>query len=572
MHNVTPCSGSRRIRGLAFGLIACLLATTATAARVQDRHGDIALQSVPVLAGDEVLAEAKPDECFAGAGIDYPPLNADGSCPEGTPKANESYIWAFTQEGGRLWFGTMANTLCVLAGQDNSVAPQPQGKPAVSDLVVCEYGLSQYARTYPQIPASLGDWRPPRIYAYDLATRTLIARKLDDPLIRKTLGFRGAGSIDGIVFLGGPALNSSSVNLFAFKGDTGRFLGSCEHKGYNYIRDWDVVDGVLYVGAGSATQGAVLRWNGTLNSFKGDFCGDFTEVGRMTADASNVTRYVGGDGKTRLAVTTVPIRSRTGTPGNGAGVGVWLSPALGADGLHERDASGWRQVWSPATYDPDPVTAQFGYSGGAVQYFDGWLYWGTIHLQDSGALRVHQKCTQAYCFGVPGSPAEQQALEDGVYRSASVWRGRYLESPNSREVQLLYGESELPACCVAPKTFTMQPTGWTPLYGASGFGTHSNEYIWQMAVYGGRLFVGTYDAAVLQGAPDAGADLWRFDDSISPAVNEDSTGLGDRLNYGIRALAPLDDGSGLIVGMANPFNLAPGGGWELHLMQEAEPE
>jgi hypothetical protein len=563
---------SLRLLGVAIGITACIIASMATAATTHARGArGVAPPAAPVLTNNELLAEAAPDECFAGVGVDYPPMNEDGSCPEGVPKTNESYIWGYTEESGKLWFGTMANTLCILSGQDTSLARQEPGLTAAANVVVCEFGDSEYARTFPEIPDTLGDWRPPRIYAYDLATGTLAERKLEDPLIRRTLGFRGAGSIGNTVFLGGPSLLSNSVNLFAFRADTGQFLGACEHPGYDYIREWEIVDGVLYVGAGSATHGAVLRWDGDMGSFAGNFCADFTEVGRMSADAATVTSYTGGDGRARLAVTTVPIRSRSGTGGDGGGVGVWISPPLGAGGLTAEDAGHWRQVWSPLQYDPDRVTAQFGYAGGAIHYFDGWLYWGTIHLQHSGALRVHQRCTQSFCFGVPETPEEEQSLEEGVYRSASVWRGRNLENSSSREIQLLYGESELPAC-IAPKMFAMQSTGWTPLYGPSGFGTRSNEYIWQMAVYHDRLFVGTYDAAVLQGTANVGADLWRFDDSQSPAVNENSTGLGDRLNYGIRAMAPLDDGSGLIVGMANPFNLATGGGWELRRLREDPPE
>jgi hypothetical protein len=175
------------------------------------------------------------------------------------------------------------------------------------------------------------------------------------------------------------------------------------------------------------------------------------------------------------------------------------------------------------------------------------------------------------CFGTPTTPEQQQALSNGVYRTASVWRGRNLESAQNREIQLLYGESELPASN-GPGSFAMAPTGWTPLYGPSGFGNRSNEYIWTMAVFDSRLFVGTYDAAVLQGSTsERGADLWRFDTSNSPAVNENFQGLGDRLNYGIRAMQALDDQSGVVVGLANPFNLAPGGGWELRRLKETTP-
>ena len=96
-----------------------------------------------------------------------------------------------------------------------------------------------------------------------------------------------------------------------------------------------------------------------------------------------------------------------------------------------------------------------------------------------------------------------------------------------------------------------------------------------MAEFDGHLFIGTYDASGLQGraaAAESGADLWRFDSSDSPAVNENYSGLGDTNNYGIRILHPLDDGSGVIAGMANAFNLAPGGGWELRLLKEGSPQ
>ncbi|HEY3519971.1 MAG TPA: hypothetical protein VGK80_02895, partial [Rhodanobacteraceae bacterium] len=107
-------------------------------------------------------------------------------------------------------------------------------------------------------------------------------------------------------------------------------------------------------------------------------------------------------------------------------------------------------------------------------------------------------------------------------------------------------------------------------YGPSGFGNPNNEYTWQMEVFNGHLFIGTYDTSnpqVQSGQAEAGADLWRFDDSDSPAVNENYTGLGNNLNSGIRALHALNDGSGLIIGTSDGFNLAPVGGWELMLLK-----
>ena len=74
---------------------------------------------------------------------------------------------------------------------------------------------------------------------------------------------------------------------------------------------------------------------------------------------------------------------------SGAGTGVWISPPIPAGGLTTADADGWILAWSPMQYDPDPIVGRFGYAAGATHYFDGWLYWGTIHLQSSKALSIH---------------------------------------------------------------------------------------------------------------------------------------------------------------------------------------
>ena len=517
----------------------------------------------PILTENVLLGEAKPDECFVDVGVDYPPINPDGTCNEGTPKTNESYIWGLTEESGKLFFGTMANTACIVdrfsPGLTAEDAPPIFINPDIEGMI-CEYGESQYARQYPALPDGMGDWRPPKIYEYDLTTSQLTQRQTSDGLLRRTLGFRGAGSIDNIAFLGGQSLFNNAFNLFAFRADTGEYLGSCEKVGYNYVRQWEVANGVLYVGAGTPTRGAVLRWVGDLGSFDGNFCDDFTEVGTLTSPAANVAIYHGGDGQDRLAATTVSL-------GNTGGVGVWISPPLGPDGLTQDDANNWRQIWTPLMYDPDYIVARSGYSMGAIVSYGGWVYWGTIHLSGGRPMQIHMNCTQPHCFGPPETPQEERELKIGIHRTASLWRGRNLESPD-REIQVLYGESELPACCDAEGHFVDTPTGWTPVFGPAGFGNFHNEYIWRMAVFDGRLYVGTYDASVFQDLPDTGADLWRFDSPDTPAVNEDYQGLGDIYNYGIRGLIALDDGSALIVGMANPFNLREGGGWELRRLSE----
>lgn len=562
----------RRLLATCAGLFCALGAVTAALARQPASALDLPV-SQPILTDNQLLWQVAPDECFNGIGVDYPPINADGTCSQGQPKANQSYIWSLAETNGRLWFGTMANTACVLNGT-RSVTP------IMDDSYVCEYGESQYARTYPSLTDIQGDWRPPRIYSWDLATGTPTEREVDSPVLQTTLGLRSAGAVDGSVFLAGASRLGDAVNFFAYDAVTGKYLGACTRSDYNYVRGSALVDGVLYLGVGSPTHGAILRWMGPggAHAMAFDYCNNFVEVGRVTADVANITRYAGADGKVRLAITTVPIRASGGgdianatATSSGAGTGVWISPPIPEGGLTPDQLNGWRQIWSPLQYDPDPIVSRYGYSGGAIRQYDGWVYWGTIHNQNSLAQVIEESCTKPFCFGTPSNPREQRALNEGVYRSTSLWRGRNLEDPRTREIQLLYGESQLPVCCTAPKTFGLQPTGWTPLYGPSGFGNRGNEYTWTMAVFDGRLYIGTYDASVLQGPPaeqEVGADLWRIDSSDSPAVNENYTGLGDRGNYGIRILQPLDDGSGIIVGLANPANLAPGGGWELRLLKE----
>jgi hypothetical protein len=563
---------SRRLLASCCAVVFCI--PGAAMARDPARGLDLPVPQ-PILTDNRLLWQVAPDECFNGIGVDYPPIDADGTCSQGQPKANQSYIWSLVEANGRLWFGTMANTACVLNGT-RSVTP-------IMDVsYVCEYGESQYARTYPSLTDTQGDWRPPRIYSWDLATGTPTEREVDGPLLQTTLGLRSAGAVDGNVFLAGASRLGDAINFFAYDAATGKYLGACTRSDYNYVRGSALVDGVLYVGVGSTTHGAILRWMGPggARAMAFNYCNNFVEVGRVAADVANITGYTGGDGKVRLAITTVPIRASGGgdiaqpsATSSGAGTGVWISPPIPEGGLTPDQLDGWRQVWSPLQYDPDPIVSRYGYSGGAIRQYDGWVYWGTIHNQNSLAQVIEESCTKPFCFGTPNNPREQRALNEGVYRSTSLWRGRNLEDPRKREIQLLYGESQLPVCCVAPKTFGLQPTGWTPLYGPSGFGNRGNEYVWTLAVFDGRLFIGTYDASVLQGPPaeqEIGADLWRIDSSGSPAVNENYTGLGDRGNYGIRILHPLEDGSGLVVGLANPANLAPGGGWELRLLQEGQ--
>lgn len=129
----------------------------------------------------------------------------------------------------------------------------------------------------------------------------------------------------------------------------------------------------------------------------------------------------------------------------------------------------------------------------------------------------------------------------------------------------------------------------------SGFGAHENQYIWKMAEYDGKLYVGTYDASSFlipldeymnddnasqewkdkvdgyvetlcsdyQGVPESAATCARYLDKATFRfdlyVTEDGIhytkitddGFGDPYNHGCRAFGITDEG--LFVGTANPF-------------------
>jgi hypothetical protein len=140
----------------------------------------LAVGSAQAYTANTLLAEARPDECFAGIGVDYPaPLSLDPfTCPNvgdpnnplyALPKTNQTYVWGLTQIGNSLWFGTGANVACTTEGLFVNTEILTE-----TSTSVCEYGQSQVARTNPLVSPEIGDVRPPKIYEYDLTTGRMI--------------------------------------------------------------------------------------------------------------------------------------------------------------------------------------------------------------------------------------------------------------------------------------------------------------------------------------------------------------------------------------------------------------
>ena len=234
----------------------------------------------------EKLASAEPEECYDGLGVRVDPTDTDPfTCPDtgdplhpdyAIPYTPQSYVWSLTQYEDSLWFGTGANVLCTTQGAFFSgVGVDSSGSS------ICEFGESpvydpENAPNYfPNLPTVYGDWRPPRIYQYDLneqdTDRSDTSTRRSRICIFKSLclGLRSVGSHNGVVIFAGGSFNQGIV-MFAYDATSGDYLGSQAFPQYRTLRKWKVIQGQLYTGVGTSASGnysgRVLKWTGQLSS------------------------------------------------------------------------------------------------------------------------------------------------------------------------------------------------------------------------------------------------------------------------------------------------------------------
>ncbi len=541
--------------------------------------------SESILSG-EVVSKAKPDECFNGIGQPYKPL-VKGECTEANeqPKVNAAYVWGLTGTSDYVWFGTMANTQCAVFGTYLG-----QITAGINNSWVCEQAKSKYPAYMAEKTGNdlflylgdqgLGDWRVPHMYRYSKNTGETEEITPQDPKVIQTLGLRSAGTLNGVIFMAGPAFGGGNlaVNMFAFKDDAAHtYLGSHTFTAYSNIRKWIVADGVLYTAVGANST--------SVEGLEGDFAG---RVLRWTGDASDPFKfeevaYLPGSGaefavhENRIYITTWP-GAELSTKQILAGV--YRSPVLPSGGL--TSATVWDEIWNASDYEPDPVVA-LTYGGGGIASFDGQLYWGTMHVPGVAAAAI----AKIYNIDIN----DQQKMFELFFetnRAISIYRSA---NPGSdAKVELMYGDAKLKTYNPETKSFVeVDNKMGAAVWGRSGFGNIFNNYTWTMQVYGNKLYVGTMDWSYLiqesepmimdyikqQGIEvDNGADMWRIESSSgSGAVAEDLTGVGNYANYGIRTT--WIDEKNLYLGMANPMNLMtnpeddkPQGGWELLKMTD----
>ncbi|AOY60213.1 malectin domain-containing carbohydrate-binding protein [Desulfococcus multivorans] len=552
----------------------------------------------------EKLAKAQPDECFLGIGnpvnrtgelgwlTNYPtdltqdeiaaclstPVPVDPDDPEGDqyesltgygqPKVNQAYVWGLTKSGDKLWFGTFSNTLCsVYSGYLNN------STPSLNDSYVCE-------------GSSGSDFRPPRLFNYDLKAKKLTEVTQDVLATDRSYltggVIRSAGALNGVVFLAGSSgacgvvdgVGYPGLGFFAFDGETGEYLGKGCFPHYNNVRQWRVIEGQLYVGVAYTpygdddpnVTGKIFRWTGSkADPFS------FETVAEIKGDPVYITPHEG-----RIFVST--------WPGLDDYASIWMSPEIGDDGmLTASDAKGWQNVWNIGEYEPEPAAANT-IGGGAMMSYKGHLYWGTMTVPGLASIWWSNAYPDAL-------PEDAQIAFIGTYRPITIFRGKDFGTAG-RSVELLYGNRYMPTYSPATGwSIVGNKMGRSPLYGSAGFDNFYNNYTWWMEVYEGRLFVGTMDWSYLINSqlgevppamtdniePGPGADLWQFCASDTPAVPMSLNGVQNYSNYGIRTMVSDD---ALYLGMANPMNLMtdpddnrPEGGWELlKLTLPAPPE
>ena len=522
----------------------------------------------------ETLAKAQPDECFYGIGDPQNQFNPNGiSCSAceasgGQGKVNQAYVWGMAKGARHLWWGTGPNVHClVIGGFLGSTGP------VQTDSYVCEFNDSKFS---PPLPAALGDFRPPKMYKYHLDSHKQKDITPSHPLVQTTLGIRSAGYSQEITFFAGPNL-LGGLNFFAFDAISGSFLGAEKISAYSNIRKWKEHNGVLYTAVGNSTGGgSVLRWTGDkTNPFQ------FEKVGDLDGQGAELEVHEG-----RLFVTTWP--GGIGSPATpGVTASLYMSPPIPSGGLTSTHSASWTKVWNVGDdYEPDSVTAST-YGGGALASFDGYLFWGTMHVPFLSTVAHFN------AYGIPSTPDSLIAAVLGTYRAISIFKGK--DFGNTPDISLVYGSPIFPVYD--------ELTGWDiepnkksefPKLGLPGFGNPFNNYTWTMGVYQGKLYVGTMDFSYLLfgdldlGSPltvpfalmdgmgkkemsmveeamltiedlfdprrFVGADLWKFDDAHTRAFPESFAGVGNNSSYGIRSMI-ADDDDGLILGMANPMNL-----------------
>lgn len=526
----------------------------------------------PVVIADENLTvkeiyHSPADGCYFGIGDSrntYDPAGID--CEEcekagGRAKVNGSYLWGLTQSDKKIYWGTVNNLLCqapaLVTGSDGGSSIL--SNPYETTCWVCESEKGN-------------DLLPPRVFVYDPAEGTVRDITPEDKASTTCSGFRSAGSMNGVVFMGGPDY-VHGLTLFAYASENDRYLGSshldsissdADFKIIN-IRKWKVIEGVLYCGVkyqrGEQQGGAILRWKGNVEK---PF--DFEIVGYTEGEASELEYHKG-----RIYIG--------GWPAGNIPAGVYRSPLIPSGGFTAADASLWETVWRYSSYEIDPLCMLTAGVGGFKAY-KGQLYWGMLHITWGYPMLLSSM------YGLKKSEDLITGI-CGALRASPMFRATDFSTTD--DVELLYGEEKLPKYNLEKKQWKIlkNAMGVKPKWGRSGMGNLYSNYIWSMEVYNDRLYVGTMDMSnlikpaiqTLMPSYASALSFLKLDESKygyemlvideperEPTLFTDN-GMDNDAAYGIRNMMVYDDY--LYIGTANPMNLHEDGGWQLLTLKDS---
>ncbi len=545
----------------------------------------------------ERIAQAPIDEWFYGIGdkrnqwLPDAKINGEAQSPPAgaIAKRNGGYVWAMASVGDKLWFSSLNNGWCGWMMVTGQFFPSQNSKWA------CETFRSQYPKqaarhadaAWPEGAYKIqADWRPPAIYMHDVRTGEFQQVQSNHPtfkhMVARSFGFRAAGSADGVVFMASNPLvrDDASVFILAFDGETGAFIDGVQLANYVNVRRFRVLrhaDGskAMYVLVGAEMHASdfpnhLLRWVGSRERPFGNQSQSATPGFEVVGDLGNVGSGAELlDHKGRLLVTTWGSET--------VAAGLYQTNDIPSAGFSTRQPAIFNKVFDAHDFDPDPVIAM-SWLIGAIEEFDGYIYWGTMFPNGQGFQQLVKR-NPSILFN-----AKEAIIK--AHRRTHLFRTDF-SNPDNPVTELLYGEEKLWTYDEGEWLKKANRLSASPLFGESGFGEYFNDYTWTMINYQGSLYLGTFDVsggikAILEETDcelccyvlrtlaehaqldeqTPGFDLYRFDAGDRPASVVTLDGFGNDSNNGIRNAIVMNQS--LYIGSSSYSNVdGVNGGWEL---------
>lgn len=533
----------------------------------------------------DTLYRAPKDGCYYGIGDErntYDPSGlSNAECREcvdngGRTKINGAYPWGMVTTNNRMFWGTVNNILCMPSWQ--AMTTLNGNNPYENSCWACEYeyGVRKDA-------GKSGDMVRPRVYMYNMNSGVVKdvtpanATVLDD-----CLGLRSAGTHNGVVFIGGPGLDSdqgqtSTKSAFLAFDNDGNFLGESDMSNIDGckvtdVRRWLVYDDVLYVGVAitdskGVNKGAILRWYGDKNNpFQ------FHIVGYTANEAGEICLHNGRIYAGGWPTSNMPYSA------------VFEGPEIPKGGYTPADATEWPVMWAMTQYEPNAMNLQMEQCS-LLHSYKGKLYWSMWYVQYGLPLSLSM-------LGVDLNTERGMAVALSMLRQATLWRAdtdKKDENGKFSAVEMLYGEETLPNYDYMTGEIKMprlNVSHYKPVYGRAGFDRQFTAYMWSVADYQDHMFIGTMSIEALiepamantgddktQSSLSAlvnlldvkeenkGYELYMFLDGNSPAKTVTHNGFGNHMQYGVRNMCVSPSGKYLYLGTASPMNLRSEGGW-----------